>query len=257
MVLFVGVLATACTMTGPQSSILANTEIERPLSHGANYQFALVGDFTRRGDRAQRFEIRDRDCGQADGYSDCANDRGRVERKERPKNVFSTPGEGVWYGYSIYIPYNFVSLGEANTHLSQAKVEGKDFPIWQLTFNDRPYVLFSDGESCQIGSMQMWRGGWNDITIYAHYGERDEDVYFQLFRNGALLCERRKPILHPSAWRRTPRIGFKYGIYNSSVSRYGGALPTHIILYDEMLAGRTRGDVDVRMREAAGLMPVD
>jgi hypothetical protein len=240
-----------------QTSILANTEIERPLSHSGSYGFALVEGFTRRGDLAQRFEIRDGDCGRVEGYSDCATDRGRIERKERPKNVFSTPDEGVWYGYSIFIPSDFVSLGDANTHLSQAKVEGEDFPIWQLTFNDRPYLLYSDGQTCDIGSLQMWRGGWNDVTVYAHYGEGGEQVYFQLFRNGSLICERRTPIMHEGMWGRPQRIGFKYGIYNSSLSRYDGPLPTHVIYYDEMLVGPTRADVDVRKREQQGLPPVD
>ncbi|MEP3784138.1 hypothetical protein [Ascidiaceihabitans sp.] len=103
-------------------SILENTRIETPLSHGASYQFSMVSRFTRRGELAQRFEIRDGDCGRANGWDDCANNRGRVERKEHPKNVFSEPGEGVWYGYSVFVPSDFVSLGRANTHLSQAKV---------------------------------------------------------------------------------------------------------------------------------------
>lgn len=240
--------------------ILDNTRIERPLSHGADYQFAMVRGFTRRGELAQRFEIRHGDCGRSSGWDDCANDRGRVERKEHPKNVFSEPGEGVWYGYSIYIPADFVSLGRANTHLSQAKVEGELMPLWQLTFKDHPYVLYSDGGSCSLGSMRRWQGVWNDVTVYAHYGESGEDVYFQLYRNGVLLCERNEPIMHPSMHGRRQRIGIKYGIYNSFVSRYlanHDRLPTHVIYYDEMLAGSRREDVDVQMREAAGLPSVD
>jgi len=241
--------------------ILDNTRIERPLSHGAAYQFHMVRGHTRRGELAQRFEIRHGDCGRTqEGWDDCANDRGRVERKEWPKNVFSEAGEGVWYGYSIYIPANFVSLGRANTHLSQVKVVGEAMPIWQLTFNDNPYVLYSDNRSCSIGSLAMWRGRWNDVTVYAHYGEGGEDVYFQLYRNGVLLCERNQPLMHPSMWGRSQRIGFKYGIYNSFVSRYLAShdrLPTHVIFYDEMLAGSRREYVDVRMREQRGLPPVD
>jgi hypothetical protein len=241
-------------------NILDNTRIEAGLSHGQPYQFAMVSGFTRRGELAQRFEIRHGDCGGTRGWDDCSNDRGRVERKERPKNVFSEPGEGIWYGYSIYIPADFESLWRANTHLSHSKVEGEGMPLWQLTFNDNPYILYSDDTYCSLGSMAMWRGGWNDVTVYAHYGEGGEDVYFQLYRNGVLLCERNHPLMHPSLWGRNQQIGFKYGIYNSFVSRYlrtHDRLPTHVIFYDEMLAGSRREDVDVRMREAAGLPPVD
>lgn len=241
-------------------NILNNTRIEAGLSHGQPYEFALVKGFARRGQYSQRFEIRHGDCGTTPKWDDCAKDRGRVERREGPKNTFSRPGRGVWYGYSIYIPADFVSLGRANTHLSQAKVEGEAFPLWQLSFNDDPYVLYSDDETCKIGSMQSWLGVWNDITVYAHYGEGGQDVYFQLFHNGSLLCQRTKPIMHRSKWGRDQQIGLKYGIYNSFVSRYlahHAKLPAHVIYYDEMLAGSRREDVDVKMREAAELPPVD
>jgi hypothetical protein len=264
--LLIGIVSViaGCTMpaggTNGTFNILNNTRVETGLSHGQPYEFALVQDFARRGQQSQRFEIRHGDCGGTSGWDDCSNDRGRVERKEGPKNTFSRPGQGVWYGYSIYIPADFESLGRANTHLSQAKVEGEPFPLWQLTFNDNPYVLYSDGDTCNIGSMRPWFGVWNDITVYAHYGEGGQDVYFQLFRNGSLLCQRNEPIMHQSMWGRDQQIGLKYGIYNSFVSRYlanHAELPTHVIHYDEMLAGPRREDVDVRMREAVGLPPVD
>lgn len=258
-----GVIAGCTTPAndiGGTFNIQNNTSLEQGLSHGQPYQFAAVQSFARRGQQSQRFEIRHGDCGGNSVYDDCTNDRGRVERKELPKNTFSPPGEGVWYGYSIYIPSDFESLGRANTSLSQAKVESEAFPLWALILNDNSYVLYSDDEKCHIGSVQSWIGAWNDITVYANYSEGGQDVYFQLFRNGSLLCQRNEPIMHQSMWGRDQQIGFKYGIYNSSLSRYlanHAELPTHVIHYDEMLAGPRREDVDIRMREAAGLPPVD
>lgn len=274
-------------------SILKSTAIEDLSFHG-EYRFNRVKGFTRRGVKSQRFEIRHGDCGRnSSGYSDCENDRGRVERKERPKSVFSKPGKGIWYGYSIYIPKDFVSLGRGNTALSQAKVEGELAPMWHVTFNDNPYILFTGGSSCKLPKLSTWRGKWNDITVYANYSETGQKVYFQFFRNDKLLCEHRKSLIPPSVRGRPQKIGFKYGIYNSYVSRYlsanatkpipksgfsqthstgvtskspsgtpfkidwGVKLPTHVIFYDEMLAGTRREDVDVRMREKRGLPPVD
>ncbi len=275
------------------TSILKKTKIEKGVSHRGKYGFQMVSGFSRRGDLSQRFEIRHGDCGRSSGWDDCNTDRARIERKEGPKNAFSKPGTGIWYGYSLYIPQDFVSLGRGNTSLSQAKVEGDLMPLWQLVFNDKPYVFWSDGQTCSIGSLAMWRGKWNDITIYAHYGEGGQKIYFQLYRNGVLLCERKKPIMHRSMWGKLQKIGMKYGIYNSFVSRYlaakatkpvqlegysqnqssgttsrspaqspfkidwGVELPTHVIYYDEMLAGYRREDVDVRIREKNGLPPVD
>lgn len=294
-------VVAACNMTtAPTSpsgnrvfSILDNTAIERPLSHGASYQFAMVSNFTRRGELAQRFEIRHGDCGRHSSWSDCENDRQRVERKERPKNTFSRPGQAVWYGYSVYIPSDFVSLGRGSTVLGQAKIEDESFPLWLTSFGDNPYILFTGGENCNLPPLSTWRGRWNDITVYANYATGGQDVYFQFYRNGTLLCEHRNPLVPDSFRGRSQQIGFKYGIYNSWVSRYlaanatrplpaesfsqrqttgsvsrspsgrpfehdwGVRLPTHVIHYDEMLSGSRREDVDVRMREAAGLPPVD
>jgi len=144
------------------------TKIES-LSHKKKYRFSKVSSPTRRGKIAQRFEIRHGDCGKSSGWDDCNNDRGRVERKENPKNKMSKPKSGVWYGYSMLIPKDFKSLGRANTILGQAKVEKNNMPLWALTFNDSPYLLFSDGTNCKLGSLNSWKGNWIDITIFAHY----------------------------------------------------------------------------------------
>lgn len=275
------------------SSIAKINDTETTTAHRQPYGFAFVSGFSRRGERSQRFEIRHGDCGGSRDWDDCTTDRARFERKESPKNSYSRPGEGVWYGYSIFIPSDFQSIHPANTHLSQVKVSGELMPLWQLTFNDHPYILFVDGDSCPIGSLSRWRGQWNDITIYAHYGYSGQDTYFQLYHNDRLICQRDKPLLPQRFEGQNPQIGMKYGIYNSFVSRYlsrhatrtvntgsytqsasprgassspsarpfevdwGVRLPTHVIHYDEMLAGPRREDVDVRMREARGLPPVD
>lgn len=242
------------------TSILSNTRVEAGLSHGQPYQFSLVQGVTRRGEQAQRFEIRHGDCGEVTGWSDCVNDRGRVERKEGPKNTFSRPDQGVWLGYSLFIPEDFPSISPASTHLSQTKVEGEGRPIWEIVFNRNGVVRFSDEAECSLGPLVRWQGVWNDITIYVHYGDSGQDTYFQLYRNGTLLCDRSRPVMHQTMWGRDQQIGMKYGIYQVFRSRYtnrNGPLPTQVVYYDEMLAGTRREDVDVRMREAARLPPVD
>ncbi|WP_270725758.1 heparin lyase I family protein [Shimia sp. Alg240-R146] len=275
-----------------RNSVVKKVKIE-DLSHKGKYRFGYVTSPTRRGDKAQRFEIRHGDCGRSSGWNDCESDRGRVEMKERPKNAMSKPGKGIWYGYSVYIPADFVSLGRANTILSQAKVEKNNMPLWALTFNDSPYLLYSDGTHCKIGSLSSWRGRWNDIVVFANYATSGQAVYFQLFKDNKLICQRTAPIMPPSYANKQQKIGIKYGIYSSFVSRYlakhgtmpaaakayqqthstgssskspsptpfkydwGVKLPTHVIYYDEMRYGSRREDVDVRMLEARGVPPVD
>lgn len=274
-----------------RNSIGKQVKLEK-LSHRASYRFSRVKSPTRRGKKAQRFEIRHGDCGKTTGWNDCLNDRARVEMKEQPKNSISKPGQGVWYGYSIFIPKDFVSLGRGNTMLGQVKAEGWGLPMWSLTFNDAPYLNFPDEKKCRLGSLTSWQGRWIDITIYAHYGHSGQSRYFELYKDGALLCSRTTPFMPAEFLDKTPKLGLKYGIYNSYVSRYlakvgtlpavaeafaeqhktgtskspsktpfefdwGVELPTHIVYYDEMRAGKTRADVDVKMLEERGVPPVD
>jgi len=297
--LFVAALSAALALGGGASAkekqlrnaITKKVKIE-DLSFRGKYRFGMVKQPTRRGAKAQRFEIRHGDCGQSSGWSDCQTDRGRVEMKERPKNSMSKPGKGVWYGYSLLIPSDFVSLGKGNTMLGQVKAEGWLMPMWSLTFNDYPYLNFADNQQCRLGSLASWKGRWIDLTIFAHYATSGQPVYFQLFKDGKLLCQRKTPFVPSEFTKRTPKLGLKYGIYNSFVSRYlaqhgrtpaaakayaqsheggkskspsptpfkfdwGVQLPTHVIYYDEMRYGSRREDVDVKMLEARGVPPVD
>lgn len=262
------------------------------LSHKSKYRYARVKGFARRGEMSQRFEIRHGDCGKSSGWSDCDNDRGRVELKEGPKNSMSKPGKGVWYGYSIFIPKDFKSLGRANSMMGQVKAEGWSMPMWSITFNDSPYLNFADNQKCKIGSFSSWKGRWVDVTIYAHYGHSGQNAYFLLYKDGKLLCQRKTPFMPREFAKKTPKLGLKYGLYSSFVSRYlakhgkvpagaagmtqnheggkskspsstpfkydwGVKLPTHVVFYDEFRYGTRREDVDVKILEARGVPPVD
>lgn len=295
-------LAITLQFVAPPSAFAQGSKVGKPiekrtkiesLSHKKKYRFAKVSSPTRRGKVAQRFEIRHGDCGKSSGWNDCKNDRGRIERKENPKNKMSKPKSGVWYGYSMLIPKDFRSLGRANTILGQAKVEKNNMPLWALTFNDNPYLLYSDGSHCKLGSFNSWKGKWIDVTIYANYATQGQSVYFELFKNGNSVCRRTKPIMPQKYANKSQKIGLKYGIYSSFVSRYldkyktknvnapaygqnhsnggkskspaqspfkydwGVQLPTHVVYYDEMRYGSTREEVDVRMQEKSGIAPLD
>lgn len=165
-------------------------------------------------------------------------------------------------------------------------------PMWHITYNDSPYLQWADGQKCRIGSMASWKGRWIDVTIYAHYGHQGQARYFQLFKDGKLICQRKTPFMPAEFRNKRPKLGLKYGIYNSFVSRYlaqkgrtpaaarafaqshedgtsrspsptpfeydwGVALPTHVIYYDEFRAGARREDVDVKLLEARGVPPVN
>lgn len=165
-------------------------------------------------------------------------------------------------------------------------------PMWSLTFNDSPYLNFADNKKCKLGSFSSWKGRWVDVTIFAHYGFSGQSAYFQLFKDDKLLCQRKTPFMPAEFSKKAPKLGLKYGVYSSFVSRYlakhgktpvgasgmtqnheggkskspsptpfkydwGVKLPTHVVFYDEFRFGSKREDVDVRMLEARGIPPVD
>lgn len=287
-VVFCGLAAGAQAEGGDAGPILSHVQIEA-LSHSAPYRFVEVDTPTRRGKIAQRFEIRHGDCGASRNWDDCSSDRGRVEMKETPKNVISVPDQGVWYGYSMLIPADFVSLGRANTVLGQVKAEGWGSPMWSLTFNDKSYLNFPDQQKCRLGALTDWVGRWVDLTIYANYSSEGQGPFFELYKDGQVLCSRDTPFVPIELRDRPLKLGLKYGVYSSYVSRYlaqhgripqavagqeqskdarspsqtpfiydwGVQLPTHVIYYDEMRFGTSRQDVDVRLLEQRGVPPVD
>ena len=167
-------------------------------------------------------------------------------------------------------------------------------PSWQVFMNERPEVVYFDNEQCSLGSLDSWKGRWNDVTIFANYRQSNQEAYFQLFKNGELLCNRTSPIVDFANSGRRFETYLKYGVYQAFVSRHlsgegslpegatpynqalvaggfsssptnrpfdfewGVELPTQVVYFDEMLASqRSREAVDVRMRESAQLPPVD
>ena len=278
-------------------SIIASTKIERgvgEIGHRKSYGYKRIAGFSRRGNRSQRFEIRHGDCNGSEGWNDCREDRARLERKEAPLNRLAGKSKHIWLGFSIYVPEDFQPLaGGALTSVIQTKVRRKHMPIWQMFMAGVPHVVFSDNSACRMGRINDWRGQWNDVTIYANYSSGKRNTYFQIYRNGELLCERKEPIIHRELKGSRFQTFLKYGIYQAFVSRHLGTygktpkkfvkneaaeawfgsigrevkwpfrydwgvkLPKQVIYFDEMLAGQSREAVDVRIREAKGLRPVD
>ncbi len=276
--------------SGRTLSILSNTKLERgegEIGHRKSYGFKRVKDITRRGGRSQRFEIRHGDCNGSKQWNDCKEDRARIERKEAPRNRLIGKAKKTWIGFSIYVPESHQNLyGKSGISVIQTKVQEVHMPSWQLFLNGSIRVVFHDNEWCRIGLLPNWKGKWTDITIFADYSPKKRDTYFELYVNDELVCSRQAPIIHPHMANRRFETYLKYGIYQNFVSRHlklageiphnlpekevtartvkwpfrydwGVELPTQVIYFDEMLAGQTRSSVDVRMREAKGLDPVD
>ena len=254
------------------------------------YQFTTSTEVARVGETSQRFEIRHGDC----GSWDCNNDRRRIEVNEYGYDTEAKVGETRWYGWSVYLPANFQAIEPSNTHIGQGKLLSGS-PLWMFNLREGRLIFehnigaVDEPQWCHTLAISQMRGRWTDIVVYADYSLDNEDnrPIVQTWINGRLACSSSRPMVSNEIVSDAGhnRITFRYGIYNSFVSRWlnnnrtqavistgfvdsngdgrgrsrsiaqrpfdidwGVQLPTQVVFYDEVRIGRSREDVDVRMR---------
>jgi hypothetical protein len=238
------------------------------------------------GETSQRFEVRHGDC-----YDlDCTDDRRRVEYQQPNDASNRYVGRTVWYGWSIYLPTDFRELTPTNTILGQVQMHGWRAPQWHFNARDGALLFGINDErrECRAASLANMRGRWTDIVVMTHYStERTGDETIGVWVNGRKACSSSQPMLTDDMLRTSPTnaLRFKYGIYNSYISRWlqrnatrrvdvtpfddvhqdsgrvirsaaarpydydwGVELPTQVVFYDEVRIGFTREEVDIRMR---------
>lgn len=266
---------------------------ENSMNHDKSYGYMTDSDFVRKGSASQRFEIRHGDCGYDKDFNDCLKDRRRYERYVNPV-VTEKPSGVVWYAWSLYLPDDFQELHPANTTLGQVKIHGYREPLFHLVGRKKGIKIKFDpsGQQCRLIRFSDAIGQWTDFLVKVDYSTNKEadKLYSEIYINGeSKNCEIDQPILTKQVLRdrRNKKrlvINFRYGIYNSYVSRWldenktknvvvkgfldehgesgmvvnsvtnkpwnidwGVELPTQVVYYDEVRVGATRESVDINM----------
>jgi len=270
-----------------------DTTINHVISHSKPYGYTTSSDIVRKGKESQRFEIRHGDCGYDKDWNDCKNDRRRIERYLKP--VLSEKPEGVvWYSWSMYLPEDFEQLHPTNTTLGQVKIHGYGEPLWYINARKKGIKIRFDAskQKCRLIKFEDAIGKWTDFLMKVDYSTNEESYksYSEIYVNGKHKdCEINEPVLTKEVLRdrnkrKTLKINFRYGIYNSYVSKWldehknkdvdtkgwshlhaesgmivnsvtnkpwefdwGVKLPAQVIYYDEVRVGLTRKDVDINM----------
>jgi len=225
------------------NNLLAETffgKLETPLSplltKKGQKTSELSKDFVFEGEYSEKFTLGHGDCGRDGSYSDCINDRGRVERK-----IDYRKGNEYYYSFSLYVPEDFNSGG--GNSIAQSKIQKLRPPAWMLRFRDDFYALKFDagqkmGKECLLDKIDTIKGKWTSFVVYANYGKKANEDFSYNGREflGGLWVDGKR-ILLPCADkiqldenRLVPKEGlssfsskgtnFKYGIYNSYVSRW-------------------------------------
>ena len=276
-------MLSACLPTsqdGLSGVVVSSSAVRTP------YSMTISTEQARVGETSQRFEVRHGDC-----YDwDCQNDRRRVEYQQPNEASNRYVGRTVWYGWSVYLPADFRDLSPANTLLGQVQLHGWRAPQWNFHIRNGSLLFGINDEphDCRATSLANMRGRWTDVVVMTHFStERTGDETIGVWINGRKACTWNQPVLTDEMLRAssTKALRFKYGLYNSYISRWfqanatksvqtsefvdlhedsgfitrsaaanpydydwGVELPTQVVFYDEVRIGFTREEVDIRLQ---------
>ena len=235
------------------------------------YNFSYIEDNlkSRSGNYYQRFELRDGDCFGDENWSDCDNDRQRIELSSEPNQPIT--GKQC-YGYSIKLSNDFTDIRKVSTTLGQIHQKGgpsgkanslSSFPPliqidarkgnlylnWHKLSGSRDNVK-DESKYYKLKTLKNMKGVWTDISLCLDFEENRIDAWV----DGVNVVK----ILKSPIFFEPESIYFKHGIYQSFISNYTsfkGKTPTQIVYYDEVRHGNSVKDVDINLNP--GLKFVD
>ncbi|WP_189799575.1 heparin lyase I family protein [Tateyamaria sp. syn59] len=265
-----------------------------PAPHNFRYGLRTAGDPVRYGDRSERFELRNGDC----GGSDCLEPRSRAEIRMTDDINPARVGQDTWYSYSFYnatVP-SFTKENSLRLVFGQWTVGGDNRPVFrflQLGTDEGDFDACdpsicaetgaasgdlvvhlsdianargwgsaqNDGYVCRLFDMQAKRGTWVDITVNTNFGT-GPDGYLRVWVDDTLKCDYSGPLVSPQTAGSSTTPHHRRGVFSTWHKRWDKATnnapkPNLIVYYDEFRAGRSHFETDIRFSIASGSQPVD
>ena len=194
-----------------------------------------VSDFSIIGEKSIRFELNDGECGYEPKWSDCKNDR---ERTELYYKRYSSKNER-WYQFYIFLPKDYNSVAPSKMSLIQWKRHkpSKVLVMFQhmhagLTFN-RNGDTFTDSYVLLKKNDELL-GNWTQIIFNTNWHPDPDKGFMKVWIDGQLKIDFKGISNHPSKGKEQ---SLRYGLYNSSMSRYKNIfetnkMPQRIIFFD-------------------------
>jgi Polysaccharide lyase len=112
------------------------------------------------------------------------------------------------------------------------------------------------GAVCRLFNMQAAQGQWVDIVVNTNFAT-DNNGYLRIWVNGVLRCNYLGGLVSPQGFLNANAVPTqRRGIFAANSTRWAaqqtaeGGVPNMAVYYDEFLVGKTRADVDTRLREA-------
>jgi Polysaccharide lyase len=111
------------------------------------------------------------------------------------------------------------------------------------------------GAVCRLFNMRAAQGQWVDIVINTNFAT-DDNGYLRIWVNGVLRCNYLGGLVSAQGFlNANAKPTHRRGIFAANTTRWvaqrtEAGVPSMTVYYDEFLVGRTRTDVDTRLREA-------
>jgi len=167
--------------------------------------------------------------------NDCENDRERIELKQAQ---YQTEGETWWYGWSIYVPEEFVSIWPGRTFLGQFHQEGGP-PAMLFSLEPTGLVFetrFARGAEPVLIPARALKGRWHDIAVEVKWSKSSGHVKIEI--DGVTLVDRAQQTMSED------RVYFKFGIYRAHLSRAAlQRLPVQTVIYDRLRRASSKDEI--------------
>ncbi len=184
-----------------------------------------------------KFEIEHGGCGGDQNWSDCENDRQRVELTDGYKINLQSLGSKPkqvrrYYRTNIYIPdeTEFPITFPMTQMIHQVKLHRKNQPIWMVHYHGEGLKISTDtapGGACFLNKKYLPRKVWLEIQIFADYTRGKEnhsrdEPFFLYSINGRTLCSIDTPLITERGLKDggKKKLQLKFGVYNTFPSRW-------------------------------------
>jgi Polysaccharide lyase len=257
------------------------------------YRPSGPGEPVRRGAVSERFELRLGDC----DASDCEGGRGRAEIREVAAKARLNTDIWYGYSFFNVNVGSVTKATTPSAVFGQWKLDGDLPPVFRITQQaagesdfaacdpsvcsqigaetDDVVVELEDmhlsrgwgvaqneGAVCRLFNMQASQSKWMDIVVNTNFAT-DSNGYLRIWVNGELRCNYFGGLVSPQGFlNANSQPTQRRGIFAASQKRWaeqqsGAEVPSMTVYYDEYLVGRTRADVDTRLREAGSAAAKD
>jgi hypothetical protein len=154
------------------------------------------------------------------------------------------PGNETWFGWSIYVPSDFVFETAGNNQETVTQIKGcitGRSPVWEVQIDKGTFEVFNrfgaSGSLQQpmVGSRPITKGAWHHFVLHAVWRSGNTGV-LEMWMNGNKFIDRQNT---PTIWSDCSGAmqSTKVGIYKWSWDNGGSIVTTRVLFFDNVRLG--------------------